>query len=96
MDVVLGNFEWDSSKDSINRQKHGVAFADAVEIFEGRYLKVRSDRSGETRWLAIGSASERVIAVIYAERGGRLRIISARTARKSERETYFKLTEDTS
>ncbi len=96
MDVVSGDFEWDTKKDEINRQKHGVAFGDAIQILESPHLRICSDHSSETRWLAIGEVSGRVIAVIYTQRHGRLRIISARSARKRERENYHRLIEDTS
>jgi uncharacterized DUF497 family protein len=44
---------------------------------------------GEARWLAFGmSRMERILAVIYTERRGKVRIISARVATKHERKIY--------
>jgi len=94
--IHFGGFEWDSNKNEGNRQKHGIAFEDAVEIFDGPYVKFGSDRSGETRWLAIGETQGHVIAVVYTERKERIRIISARMARSYERENYKALVGDTS
>ena len=35
--LLLGmEFEWDASKAQANRRKHGIDFADAVEVFYGR------------------------------------------------------------
>jgi len=44
---------------------------------------------GEKRWLTFGvSALDRVLAVIYTERRGKVRLISARRATKYERSIY--------
>ncbi|MGK7873148.1 MAG: BrnT family toxin [Xenococcaceae cyanobacterium] len=45
---------------------------------------------GETRYIAIGSNSQMVIlTVVYTEREGRIRIISARRANKQEKKLYY-------
>ena len=85
---MLDQFEWDSNKSESNARKHGIAFQEAVSVFTEPFLKVSSDRSGESRWLALGKSQGRIIAVIYSERNGRIRIISARMAKKYEREIY--------
>jgi uncharacterized protein len=90
------SFEWDPQKNEINKEKHGICFEDAAEVFEGAYLRVRSDRTSEIRWVALGEAQERIIAVIYTERQGRIRIISARAARTKEREIFQQRIRDTS
>lgn len=96
MNIVSGNFEWDSEKNQANSNKHSIAFEDAVEVFGEPYLKIRSHRSSEMRWIALGKAKGRVIAVIYTERRGRIRIISARMARRNERGIYQERIGDTS
>ncbi len=88
MKVILEAFELNSNKGEANKEKHGISFEDAIELFDAPFLRLRSDRSGEIRWIALGKAQERVIAVIYTEREGRIRIISARMARTKEREIY--------
>lgn len=93
---TFDRFEWGSNTNESNRQKHGIAFEDAVEIFDGPYVMFGSDRSGETRWLAIGETQGRVIAVVYTERKEGIRIISARMARTYEREKYKALVGDIS
>jgi uncharacterized DUF497 family protein len=79
---VLGRFEWDSNKSESNARKHGVSFQEAVSLFDEPFLKVSSDRSGERRWLALGKSQSR--------------IVSARMARKYEREIYKDRIGDTS
>ena len=85
------DFEWNLEKNEANQKKHGISFEEAIALFNEPYLKISSDRSGETRWMALGKAQGRVIAVIYTERQGRIRIISARAARTSERESYYEI-----
>lgn len=84
----IGSFEWDSNKNEANKKKHGIAFEDASEIFEGPYLRLPTNHSSETRWIGLGRAQGLFVAVIYTERAGRIRIISARAARRYEREIY--------
>ena len=44
---------------------------------------------GEMRWLSFGMSSRgRVLAVIYTERRGKIRLVSARVATKHERKAY--------
>ena len=81
-------FEWDPDKQASNLQKHGIDFVDAALLFERPRVEWRSDRGGERRWQTTGELEGRLITVIYTRREGRLRIISARRARKNERREY--------
>ena len=94
-------YEWDEHKAWRNRQKHGVSFEVATEVFEDeRYLLQldRVDETGEQRWKAIGGVPTRsgavtVLVVVHAFREtddgeGIVRIISAREAGPSERRRY--------
>jgi uncharacterized protein len=80
--------EWDDIKAEANLQKHGIDFEDAIGIFEGPVLEIRSDRDGEERYKAIGVLEGLEITVVYTPRGSRRRIISARRARINERAAY--------
>jgi hypothetical protein len=86
--LAPGLFEWDDDKNRRNIEKHGIDFEDAVEIFDNRMLLRRSDRNNEERWVAIGKSNDHVIAVIFTQRNDIIRIISARSARKNEKESY--------
>jgi uncharacterized DUF497 family protein len=69
--------------------KHGIDFADAVEIFsDPDQLSYRSRTGIEERFVSVGRLRTHLIAVIFTKRGDRIRIISARTARRSERQRY--------
>ncbi|MBI2718140.1 MAG: BrnT family toxin [Rhizobiales bacterium] len=83
-------FEWDEAKSERTRLERGFGFDAAVSIFEGPVLEWEDRRQdwGETRILAVGSVGKDVLAVIYTDRSSRRRIISARKARKKEREAW--------
>jgi uncharacterized DUF497 family protein len=52
---------------------------------------VREDRRydyGEDRFILLGIVQDRLLAVAYSQRGGRVRIISARLAEPQERRRY--------
>ena len=85
-------FEWDPEKDRANQQKHGIAFADAVTVFDDPLARTVLDPrtfEGEYRWVTIGrTANQKFIAVWHTERGERVRVIGAREATPHERRTY--------
>ena len=81
-------FEWDENKNEKNIQKHGIAFEDAAQIFYRARIEKRSDRADEERYITIGEVNKRIIAVIYTLRAEKIRIISARKARKNEEKEY--------
>ncbi len=83
------DFEWDENKRLTNIEKHGIDFEDAIGIWEGDVVEVPSrSQYGENRLVAFGVLEGRVIAVVFTDRGGARRIISARRARRNEREYY--------
>ena len=86
-------FEWSEAKNRANIRKHGIDFADAIDIFNHPYLHASDDREdyGEERWLAMGWMKALVGVVVYTERQGDvLRVISARKATKREVSRYEK------
>ena len=85
-------YSWDDDKAATNHRVHGIAFEDAVRIFEGPTLERLDDRFDypETRWYAIGLVEGRSITVIYTDVDDETRrIISAWKAEKHEEEAYF-------
>ncbi|MCO6185517.1 BrnT family toxin [Rhizobium sp. L1K21] len=84
----FSSFEWDEGKRLSNIEKHGIDFLTAAVALMQPHLESRTDRNGEVRILAICSESARIIVVIYTMRADTCRIISARAARKHERESY--------
>ena len=85
-------FQWDADKSAANEAKHGVSFLQAAQIFRHMILKVADTRRdyGESRFLALGEFDGEVLRVVFTERAGDIRIISAWKAGKNDRETYRK------
>ena len=81
-------FEWHEEKNLANIRKHGIRFEDAVRILTTDVLLLLARTGDEDRWKAIDWLENQVIAVIFTERGGRKRIISARPASRTERRIY--------
>jgi len=88
------NFEWDDEKAKANLKKHGVSFDEATTVFIDPFSITRYDPDhlvDEQRYIDIGSSDEdRVLVVVYTERGASIRIISCRKATPSERSFYEK------
>ena len=85
------DFEWDNTKAEQNFATHGVSFEAARLAFEDPFAIVRGDHRqdyGEDRFILLGIVQERLLAVAYAMRGERMRIISARIAEPQERRRY--------
>ena len=83
-------FEWDEEKYAVNLRKHGVKFEMAAEIFfDPFYQSGDASVAEEKRDFIIGySYSEKLLLVVFVERGERTRIISAREITRTERELY--------
>jgi uncharacterized protein len=85
-------FEWDAAKATANLNKHGVSFDEASTVFAdnlsatGRDLDHTRD---ESRFMTFGLSNKgRVLAVSHTDRAGAMRIISARTATRKEKQIY--------
>jgi len=79
-------------KNEENIRKHGIDFADVVEMFSHpmiTHLDTRSDY-GEDRWIGIGLLRHIVAVTVYIEWEDEdmIRIISARKATRHESKEY--------
>lgn len=85
-------FEWDDNKAASNLQKHGVAFDEAATAFGDPLSLTIPDplhSEDEDRFVLIGETYRgRLVVVVHTTRGDTLRLISARSATRSERRTY--------
>ena len=83
-------FQWDPDKSAANEAKHDIAFLQAARIFRGPILKAEDTRrdDGEQRFIALGSFDAQVLRVVFTERDGDIRIISAWRAGRHDREIY--------
>ncbi len=83
-------FEWDENKNNKNKIKHKISFENAKDVFEDENrLQYALDVNGERRYLTIGKVFKIIILVVYTIRNFAFRLISARPARKDERESYI-------
>jgi len=89
---VALTFEWDPAKAHENVRKHGVTFEEGSTSFgDLRSLTIADpDHSeAEDRYVLLGmSFIGRLLAIVHTERGGNIRIISARPATRREAEAY--------
>jgi uncharacterized DUF497 family protein len=83
-------YQWDPDKAKINHQKHGVRFTDAISVFmDDLALTIEDDSAFERRFITIGQDNlGRILLVVYTYRGEDVRLISARKATASERQSY--------
>jgi uncharacterized DUF497 family protein len=88
MDIV-----WDLEKARINIKKHDIYFSDAeIVLFDPNALTREDlDVNHEQRFVTVGTdAIGRVLVVVYTYCDEDIRLISARSATKKERERYEK------
>ena len=85
-------FGWDTRKAERNFKKHKIAFTEAVTVFAdtlGITIYDPDHSKDEERYITIGHSHQgRILIVAHTDRGGRIRIISARALTKTEREAY--------
>lgn len=81
-------FEWDSEKDRINRQKHGVPFSLAQYAFLDPTRVILEDVSHSTpeeiRYFCVGKIGDGILTVRFTYRGDRIRIFGAGYWRKGK------------
>ena len=82
-------FDWDPQKAATNLAKHEVSFEEAATVFGdplGRIVADPRHSPDQERFVLLGlSQDQRLLAVMYVERGETIRIISARRATRRER-----------
>ncbi len=82
-------FEFDSDKSITNLDKHGIDFVQAQAIWEDPdYIEIPLKTADEARFMVIGAIEKKVWSGIITYRGGDIRIISVRRARKEEIAIY--------
>jgi uncharacterized DUF497 family protein len=89
--IYFMEYQWDIQKATLNLRKHGIDFADAVGVFEDVLALTIKEQNieGEQRVVTLGmDFLNRIIVIVYSYRNEDIRLISARKATKSERQTY--------
>jgi uncharacterized DUF497 family protein len=86
-------YTWDRRKKRSNTKKHGIAFQDAIRIFENVTVERVDDRFDydEERVYAIGIVNGLEITLIYTDRNdNERRVIAAWRSEPHERRYYWK------
>lgn len=90
-------FEWDPRKAGRNLAKHGVSFEEAATVFGDPLGRIENDPRhsvDEKRLVLLGiSGGGQLLAVMFADRGEAVRLVSARRATPRERRDYEERTE---
>ena len=82
-------FEFDESKSSTNKARHGIDFVEAQALWEDMdLLEVPAKTEDEPRAVVIGKIAEKHWSAIITWRNEKIRIISVRRSRTEERELY--------
>jgi uncharacterized protein len=81
---------WDEAKRAICLAERGLDFADAGTVLDGVKFQFVDDRQdyGEIRLITIGMLGERMIVVVWTQRGPSRHIISMRKANDREQQRY--------
>jgi len=82
-------FEFDIDKSESNKQKHGIDFDEAKELWEDLdYIEIPVKTSDEPRFLVIGKIAGKYWTGVITYRNENIRIISVRRSRKEEIDIY--------
>jgi len=87
----MTDFEWDNDKNLSNLKKHGAAFEEDRETFDdSNGVTFLGNSTTEARFIRIGKTASRVLlAVVFTVRKAIVRIISVRSPRKKEVQSYL-------
>ncbi len=86
--------EWDEAKNQANIKKHGISFELAKRVFDDpnaiEYYDSEHSSLDEQRYICLGDVGGfLVVFVVYEDRKGNIRLISARQAEPKEKEAYY-------
>ena len=82
-------FEFDDNKSKTNKEKHGIDFVEAQDLWNDEAGVIFDARSeDEKRYALVSKLSGKIWVMIFTLRGEAVRIISVRRARKEEVRLY--------
>jgi uncharacterized DUF497 family protein len=91
MSITGRDFTWDDVKAQSNLAKHGVPFPYAARVFlDPQRVEFDASREGdgEVRRKAVGRIEGKLYVLVYTDREGVYRIISARRTNATEERAY--------
>jgi uncharacterized DUF497 family protein len=86
--VLDNDFEWNDEKSASNKEKHGIDFHEAREMWKAGVDEFPSPRGTEMRYVAFGELNGKLYVVALTYKGHRRRLISARESTEDERKRY--------
>ena len=86
---MLYEFEFDDAKSRANKEKHGLDFLEAQDLWlDVDLLRLPARSQAEQRFLFIGMIDGRHWSAIVTYRGETIRLISVRRSRPREVQAY--------
>ena len=85
--MAISTFEWDTKKEELNEDKHGVSFKQAQLAFADPKRVIAKDLEHskiESRYYCFGKVNEGIITVRFTHRENKIRIIGAGYWRKGK------------
>lgn len=91
----IQGFDWDKGNIDKNWTKHEVLFWECEEVFANRPLLIQADEKhfldDEKRFYVLGRTNEgRFLFEVFTIRNFKIRVISARSMSKKEKDIYLK------
>ncbi|MBI3585013.1 MAG: BrnT family toxin [Nitrospinae bacterium] len=84
-------FEWDSEKSRANKEKHGIDFETAQNLWlDENRIEIETPYPVEKRNIIIAKFLGKLWTAVYTIRSETVRIISVRRSRKKEVKLYVK------
>ncbi|MCC6736925.1 MAG: BrnT family toxin [Bauldia sp.] len=82
---------YDPSKRQVTLVDRGLDFEDAMEVFDGTTVDQEDDRRdyGEKRMITAGFLRDRLVILVWTQRGDDRHIISMRKANDREKARYL-------
>lgn len=82
-------FEFDENKSKANKDKHGIDFIEAQELWDDPdRIEIPTKYLDEPRHVIIAMINHKHWSAIFTYRNKHIRLISVRRSRKNEKEIY--------
>lgn len=82
-------FQYDQDKSAASKDKHGIDFEEAQELWrDPDLLEIPARAMDEPRWVVIGKLGGKHWSAVITRRSGDVRAISVRRSREEEIELY--------
>ncbi len=82
-------FEFNHLKSCLNKEKHGIDFHEAQQLWlDPERIVIPARTLNEMRYLMVARVNGVFWSAIYTHRGEEIRIISVRKSRQNEKEIY--------